>query len=113
MLQPYVIRFMWLQWCIYIIVEGTITVHRENNRATDGYDRNLILQNNALFINCIVKINNVLIENAENLDIVMPMNNLIEYSKNYSKTSGTLWNYYKDISTDPIANCESFKCNTI
>ena len=72
---------MWLQWCIYIIVEETITVHRENNRATDGYDTNLILQNNALFINCILKINNVLIENAEHLNIVMPMNNLINIAK--------------------------------
>ena len=42
----------------------------------------------------------------------MPMYNLIEYSKNYSKTSGTLWNYYKDISTDPITNSESFKYKT-
>ena len=38
------------------------------------------------------------------------MCNLIEYSKNYSKTSGTLWNYYKDISVDPKTKAESFKC---
>ena len=37
-----------------------------------------------------------LIENAEDLDIVMPMHNLLDYSKNYSKTSGSLWNYYRD-----------------
>ena len=37
------------------------------------------------------------------------MYNLIEYSKNYSKTTGTLWNYTKDISADPITNSESFK----
>ena len=43
----------------------------------------------------------------------MPMCNLIEYSKNYSKTSGTWWNYYKDISVDPITNYESFKYKTI
>ena len=36
----------------------------------------------------------------------MPMHNLIEYSKNYSKTFGTLWSYYKDILTDPITNSE-------
>ena len=40
------------------------------------------------------------------------MCNLIEYSKNYSKTSGTLWNYTKDISADPITNSESFKYKT-
>ena len=53
-------------------------------------------KNNAPFISCISKINCVLIENAEDLDIVMPMYNLFEYSKNYSKTSGSLWNYYRD-----------------
>ena len=41
-------------------------------------------------------INNTLIENAEDLDIVMPMYNLVEYGKNYLKTSGSLWNYYRD-----------------
>ena len=40
------------------------------------------------------------------------MYNLIEYSKNYSQTSGTLWNYTKDISVDPVTNSESFKCKT-
>ena len=39
---------------------------------------------------------NTLIDNAEVLDIVIPMYNLIEYRKNYSKTSGSLWNYYRD-----------------
>ena len=42
----------------------------------------------------------------------MPMYNLIEYSKNYLKTSGTLWNYYKNISIDPITNAKSFKYKT-
>ena len=40
------------------------------------------------------------------------MYSLIEYSKNYSKTFGTLWNFYKDISTHPITNSESFKHKT-
>ena len=44
----------------------------------------------------ILKINNILIDNAEDLDIVMHMYNLIEYSKNYKKTTGSLWNYYRD-----------------
>ena len=42
----------------------------------------------------------------------MPMYNLIECSKSNSKTCGTLWNYYKNISTDPITDSESFKYNT-
>ena len=56
----------------------------------------MVLKNNALFITCISKINGVKIDNAEGLDVVMPMYNLLEYSKNYRKTTGSLWNYYRD-----------------
>ena len=76
---------------VYIVVKGIITHTGANNK--DGKNRSLALKNNVPFINCISKINNVLIGNAEDLDIVMPMYNLIEYSKNYSKRSGTLMNY--------------------
>ena len=48
------------------------------------------------FISCILKLNNTLIDNAEDLDIVIPMYNLLEYSKNYRKTTGSFWNYYRD-----------------
>ena len=66
--------------------------------------------------------NGVFIENVEHLDIVMPMYNLLEYSKYYSKTSGSLWNYYRDGLTDEtnddndsnknVINSESFKYKT-
>ena len=56
----------------------------------------LAFKNNAPFTSCISKINNILIDNAEDLDIVTPMYNLIEYSKNYRKKTGSLWNYYRD-----------------
>ena len=56
----------------------------------------MTLTNNAPFISCISKINGELVENAEDLDIVMPMYNLLEYSKTYEKTSGSLFNYYRD-----------------
>ena len=49
----------------YSFVKGTINVRRGRSRATDGYNRNLILKNNAPFISCISKTNSVLIENAE------------------------------------------------
>ena len=75
----------------YIVVKGTITVSAEE-RDSDENNRDLVLKNNAPFISCISKINGVLIENAEDLDVVMPMYNLLEYSKNYSNTSGSLWN---------------------
>ena len=96
---------------VYIVVKGTITVEGAENR--DKHIRNLVLKNNAPFIACISKINSTLIDNAEDLDIVMPMYTLLEYSKNDPKTSGSLWNYYKDIlATDPITNPESFKYKT-
>ena len=59
----------------YIVVKGTITVTNPNN---DAYDNKLAFKNNAPFFSCISKINNALIGNAEDLDIVMPMYNLIE-----------------------------------
>ena len=59
----------------YIVGKGTITVTRPNNAA---YDKKLTFKNNAPFISCISKINNTLIDNAEDLGIVMPMYNLIE-----------------------------------
>ena len=83
----------------YILVKGNITV---NNTAADGAAANntnkkVIFKNCAPFTNCISKINNTQIDNAEYIDIVMPMYNLIEYSDNYSKTSGSLWQYCKEI----------------
>ena len=55
-------------------------------------NRCLAFKNDAAF-SCILKINNMLIDNAEDLDVAMPMYNLIEYSKNYRKTTSSLWNY--------------------
>ena len=83
----------------YILVKGNISV---NNTADVGADANntnkkVIFKNCAPFTSCISKINNTQIDNAEYIDIVMPMYNLIEYSDNYSKTSGSLWQYCKEI----------------
>ena len=76
----------------YILVKGNITV---NNTAAAANDTNkkVIFKNCAPFTNCISKINNTQIDNAEYIDIVMPMYNLIEYSDDYLKTSGSLWQY--------------------
>ena len=62
--------------------------NNNNNKA-------VIFKNNAPFIKCISKINGIKIVNAEDLDVVMPMYNLLEYNKNYKKMTGSLWNYYK------------------
>ena len=86
----------------YILDNGMITVTSQNNLIRDRKDRLLILKNNAPFISCITRINGELIEDADDLDIVMPMYNLLEYSKNYRKAIGSFYNYYRDeLSDDP------------
>ena len=83
----------------YIVVKGIVTVSADE-RDRDEMNRQVILKNNAPFISCISKINGVLVENAEDLDIVMPMYNLLEYIKNCSKKSASFWDYYRDELTD-------------
>ena len=87
---------------ILFLVKGTITVVGNNLR--DRQNRPLILKNNAPFISCITRVNGELIEDADELDIVMPMYNLLEYSKNYTKTIGSLYNYYRDELSDDADN---------
>ena len=96
---------------VYIVVKGDIALQGDN----DANKRNKILafKNNSPFINGISKINGVKIDNAEDLDVVMSMYNLLEYSKNYRKTTGSLWNYYRDKPSNPLSsNSESFKYKT-
>ena len=82
----------------YILVKGTISV---NKTAADGAANNInkkvIFKKCAPFTNCISEINNTQIDNAKDIDIVMPMYNLIECSDNCEKTTVSLWQYYKDI----------------
>ena len=83
----------------YIFVKGTITVN--NTAAADANANNtnkkVIFKNCAPFTKCISEINNTQVDNAKDIDIVMSMYNLIEYSDNYSKTPGSLWQHCKDI----------------
>ena len=69
----------------YIVMKGKITVTNPKN---DACDKKLAFKNNAPFVSCVSKINNAFIDNAEDLDVAIPMYNLLEYSKNYSKTTG-------------------------
>ena len=92
----------------YILVKGTITITgnavAEPNldtprtaaqllaaRQADERDKGVTFRNFAPFTKCISRINNTDIDNVQDIDTVMPMNNLIKYSDNYSKTSGILW----------------------
>ena len=90
----------------YMLVNGTITVTAaaDANNIRDKKNRKFILKNNAPFVLCITRINGELIEDADDLDIVMPMYNLLEYSKNYRKTIGSLYNYYRDELTNDNNN---------
>ena len=83
----------------YILVKGNVSVNNTPAASADVNNANkkVIFKNFAPFTNCISRINNTQIENAEYIDIVMPMYNLIEYGDNFSKPCGSLWQYCKDI----------------
>ena len=74
------------------------------NRRADERNKGIIFKNCAPFINCKSEINNTEIDNTRGTDTVMPMCNLIKYSNNYSKTSGSLWQYYRDEPHDNLTN---------
>ena len=80
---------------VYALVSGAITVAalvvgQGNNNIQ------VVFKNCALFVNCITKLNNTQLVNSKGISVVMPMYNLIEFSGSYSKTSGGLWQYYRD-----------------
>ena len=94
----------------YIIVKGIITVVRPNN---EKRNKAVTFKNNAPFINCISEINGVKIDNAEDLDVLITMYNLLEQSKYYKIARDSLWSYYRDGPTNPLSsNSESFKYKT-
>ena len=115
----------------YIVVTGKITATNPelpNNTAPPAnifYSRKVFFKKSAPFFNCTLKINSQLIEDAQDLDIVKPMYNLLYYSKNFRKTTGSFWNYYPDMPNSsllgdnerkkvfyPIRNSESFNYKT-
>ena len=100
----------------YILVKGTITVtgagDNDAAKRLDERNKGVIFKNCAPFTKGISRINNTDIDTTLDIDIVMPMYNLIEYSNNYSKTSGSLCKYYKDEPNDNITQSEWFKFKT-
>ena len=91
----------------YIVVKGPITILRPNAAKENEA---VAFKNNAPFINYISKINGVKIDKAEDLDVVMPIYNFLEYIKNYKKPTGSLWNCYRDEPSNPLSsNSKSFK----
>ena len=77
----------------YIVVKGSINVRVTANINIE--QKHIAFKDDASFKSCITKIDSILIDNAENLDIVMSMYNLLEYSQNYSRKLGSLWKSLK------------------
>ena len=92
----------------YILVNRRIAITGAGDTAAIGQvdkrNKGAIFKNCAPFINCKSDINNIEIDNAKDIDIVMPMYNLMEYSDNYSKTSGRLWQYMSQMIIYEILN---------
>ena len=97
----------------YILVKGTITITGAGNddatKQADERDKGVTFKNCAPFTKWISRINNTDIDTAQDINIVMSMYSLIEYNDNYSTTSGSLWQYYKDEPNNNLADSESFK----
>ena len=97
----------------YILVKGTITITGAGDdaaaRRADERNKAVTFKNCAPFTKCISRINNTDTDDAHDINIVMPMYNLIEYNDNYSETSGSLWQYCKDDLNDNLTDSESFK----
>ena len=77
----------------YILVKGTISIAAQAGDNPNNANKKLVFKNCAPFTDCINEINNTQIDYAKHIDVMMSMYNLIEYSGNYSKTSGSLWQY--------------------
>ena len=98
----------------YILVSETITITGvgagDAVKRLDERNKGVILKNCAPSTDCVSEVNNTQIKKySKYLDVVLPMYNLIEYSDNYSKISGSLWQYYRDYPNDNITESKSFK----
>ena len=96
----------------YIVVTDKITTTNPGNDDS-VYNRKVSLKKSTPFSNCTLKINSQLIEDAQDLDIVMPMYNLLYYSKNFRKTKGYFWNYYPDMPKSGHDNNANLRQRTI
>ena len=119
---------MWYFWCIYLVT-GNITVTRTIAAAADGDPQRkqaldaatqVVFKNFAPLKNCRTEINNTFVDYADFINVTMPMYNLIEYSDNYSDTSGSLWDFKRDeidnnanVTNDNNAPSFNYKANLI
>ena len=96
----------------YILVKRTIINAGEGAddaaKETDERNKSIIFKNCAIFITCISEVSNTQVDDAKYLDVVMSMHNFIEYGDNYSKTSGSLWQYYRNEPNNSLTDSKSF-----
>ena len=78
-------------------------------RQAEERDTGVIFKNCTPFINCKSKMNNTEKDNAKDIDIIMPMYKLVEYSDSYSKTSRSLLQHYTDEPNNNLTDSKSFK----
>ena len=97
----------------YIYVKGKIAITGEGDneaaRHADERNKGASFKSCAPFTICISDIKNTQINDCKDIDIIMPMYNLIEYSDNHAETSGSLWQYYRDKPNNNLVNSKSFK----
>ena len=98
---------------VHIRVSGTITIDGAgadyNSKRLNERNKGVIFKYCAPFDDCISEIKNAQIYNGKDLNVLMPMHNLTQYSDSYSKTSGTLWQYFRDDPNDNIVASDSLK----
>ena len=82
----------------YVMLEGTITVPNTaaSRVAVNDINKKVIFKNYAPFTNCKTEIHNTQVDDAQKTNIVIPMYNLTEYRDDYLKTSGSLWQYFRE-----------------
>ena len=90
----------------YLVVKERLSVRGTNS--SKRINKKLTFKSNAPFRSCISKINNTCVDNVEDLDIVMPTYNLLEYRNNYSMTSRSLWIYYRYEVNDPANDIDDY-----
>ena len=100
----------------YLLVKGRMQITGEGDdaaeRQVDEKNKRIIFKYCTLFTDCLSELNNTQSDHAKDLEVIMPLYNLIEYSDNYSKTSESLWRYYRVEPHNTLTDFTSFKSKT-
>ena len=86
----------------------TLLIREETQQTANKNDKKVIIERFAPFIDCMRKIINIQVDNANNFDVLMSQYNFIEYSNSYSKFLRGLWQFFKDEANDNITDPKLF-----